>query len=78
MKAKCNAGSFKLPEEIGLTLLHKTFVVFTYIAKFVIAKDENASRRLWTSAALQCMLQNLSRLTTWRATVWLGMHFQLM
>jgi len=31
VEAKYDAGKFKPPEEIGLTLLHKTFAVFRYI-----------------------------------------------
>jgi len=49
MEVKCVANKFKPPEEIGWTSPHKTSAVFTYIGKIC----GNASRQLWTSAALQ-------------------------
>ena len=34
VEAKCVADKVKPPEEIGLTLPHKTFAIFTYFGNF--------------------------------------------
>jgi len=50
MEAKCDAGKFKPPEEIGLTLPHNLLQLPHISQIFVkIAKEENASRQLRTT-----------------------------
>jgi len=43
MEAKCVAGDFNSPEEIGLSAPHKTFTVFTYSGNIYDSWKGNAS-----------------------------------
>ena len=53
MEAKCIAGKFKTPKEIGLTPARKTYAVFTHIENIRDSWRRNTSLELWSSAELQ-------------------------
>jgi len=53
METKRFAGKVKTPEEICLTLLHKTFAVFTYFGNIRAIAKEEMCRQLSAGGALQ-------------------------
>ena len=49
-EAKCATSKIKPSEEIGLKLPYWTFAIFTYLKKFVKAREE-MRQKLWTNAS---------------------------
>jgi len=54
MEAKCVAGNFNPPEEIGLSAPHKTFAVFTHSGNICDIWKEKA---YWKQSVQSCVLE---------------------